>query len=302
MRANESATDAESTDPKTGSAESGTEFDRNVDVANVLTIAGVDPSGGAGIQADLKTFAALGAYGMSVITAVTAQNTHGVRSIHAIPAPFVAEQLAAVFDDVRVDAVKIGMLGDAELIRTVAATLVERRPPYVVLDPVMVATSGDRLLPVDAVEALRDVLLPVVDLITPNLPEAADLLGREQARDEAEMAEHGVSLAGRGPAVLIKGGHLETPEAVDLLVTSADGAAAPLRLTAQRVATKNTHGTGDTLSAGIAALYPSSADLASAVRGAKEFLSGAIAAADTLTVGSGHGPVHHGWRTRPAGS
>jgi hydroxymethylpyrimidine/phosphomethylpyrimidine kinase len=259
-------------------------------IPNVLTIAGSDPSGGAGIQADLKTFSALGGYGMSVLTGLTAQNTRGVRSVHAVPASFVAEQLDAVFDDVRVDAVKIGMLATAEVIETVASALAARRPPYVVLDPVMVAKSGDRLLAADAVHHLRDVLLPRVDLITPNLPEAADLLGVVEARNEDEMRAQLDELRKLAPAVLLKGGHLAGAECPDLLAVGADE---PVRLVATRIETTNDHGTGCTLSAGIATLRPQRNSWLAAVSDAKAYLTGALAAAGRLDVGGGHGPVHH---------
>ncbi len=258
---------------------------------NVLTIAGSDPSGGAGIQADLKTFSALGGYGMSVLTGLTAQNTIGVRAVHPVPADFVAQQLDAVFDDIRVDAVKIGMLAGADVIDAVARILIARRPPFVVLDPVMVAKSGDRLLPADAVAHLREVLLPVVDLVTPNLPEAADLLGVAEAPDEAGMAEQAAALSRSGPAVLLKGGHLAGPESPDLFLDR--GWAAPVRLSAPRVETKNDHGTGCTLSAAIAVLRPGAGDWLAAIRAAKAYLTGALTAAGRLDVGSGHGPVHH---------
>jgi hydroxymethylpyrimidine/phosphomethylpyrimidine kinase len=260
-------------------------------IPNLLTIAGVDPSGGAGIQADLKTFSALGGYGMSVVTGLTAQNTRGVRSVHGVPASFVTEQLDAVFDDVRVDAVKIGMLGTAEVADAVAAVLAARRPPYVVLDPVMVAKSGDRLLTVEAVAHLRDVLLPRVDLVTPNLPEAADLLGVPEATSEAEMRDQVDALRKLGPAVLLKGGHLAGPECPDLL--AVDGDLEPVRLSAPRIGTTSDHGTGCTLSAAIAALRPQRGDWLTAVTEAKAYLTAALAAADRLTVGGGRGPVHH---------
>jgi hydroxymethylpyrimidine/phosphomethylpyrimidine kinase len=260
-------------------------------VPNLLTVAGSDPSGGAGIQADLKTFAALGTYGMSVLTGLTAQNTHGVREVHEVPGRFVTAQLDAVFDDVRVDAVKIGMLGTAEVTRAVAAVLTARRAPYVVLDPVMVAKSGDRLLRADAVTALRDELLPVVDLITPNLPEAADLLAEPQAQDEAGMRAQLEALAKLGPAVLLKGGHLPGSDCPDLL--AMPGHPEPIRLNTQRVTTRNDHGTGCTLSAAIAALRPQRDSWPAAVSDAKAYLTAALTAADQLHVGSGHGPVHH---------
>ncbi len=263
---------------------------------NLLTIAGSDPSGGAGIQADLKTFSALGAYGMSVLTGLTSQNTRGVRSVHEVPAAFVREQLDSVFDDVRVDAVKIGMLATADVIDVVASVLDERRPPYVLLDPVMVATSGDRLLAADAVARLRDVLLPHVDLITPNLPEAADLLGVPEAHDEAAMREQLDELRKLAPGVLLKGGHLGGAESPDLFAAPSHGGgglAEPIRLTVRRVETTNDHGTGCTLSSAIAALRPQRDSWLAAVTDAKVYLTLALAAADRLDVGRGHGPVHH---------
>jgi hydroxymethylpyrimidine/phosphomethylpyrimidine kinase len=260
-------------------------------IPNVLSIAGSDPSGGAGIQADLKTFSALGAYGMSVITGLTAQNTIGVRSVFPIPAEFVTEQLDAVFDDVRVDAVKIGMLADASVVAAVAAVLSARRPPFVVLDPVMVAKSGDRLLAASAVSALGAYLMPVVDLITPNLPEAADLLGVPEAETEDEMLMHLGALTALGPAVLLKGGHLGGAESPDLFLASPG--AVVERMSAVRLDTKNDHGTGCTLSSAIAALHPQRSDTLSAIRDAKDYLTSALAAAGELSVGNGHGPVHH---------
>ncbi|MBO0870021.1 MAG: bifunctional hydroxymethylpyrimidine kinase/phosphomethylpyrimidine kinase [Micromonosporaceae bacterium] len=266
-------------------------------IPNLLTIAGSDPSGGAGIQADLKTFAALGTYGMSAITGLTAQNTLGVRAVQAVPAEFVTAQLDSIFDDIRVDAVKIGMLGTAPVVRAVAQTLLRRRPPYLVLDPVMVAKSGDRLLTPDAVQALRDVLLPLADLVTPNLPEAAVLLDGVEARDESQMRSQLDSLAALGPGILLKGGHLSTVDSPDLLALPG---AEPVRLTAPRVATRNSHGTGCTLSAAVAALRPQRDDWLSAVTDAKAYLTGALLTADELEVGSGHGPVHHMHAARPA--
>jgi hydroxymethylpyrimidine/phosphomethylpyrimidine kinase len=263
-------------------------------IPNLLTIAGSDPSGGAGIQADLKTFSALGGYGMSVIAGLTAQNTLGVRSVFPVPSGFVSEQLDAIFDDIRVDAVKIGMLGTTEVVDVVAGVLSEREPPYVVLDPVMVAKSGDRLLAEDAVAHLRDVLLPKVDLITPNLPEAAVLLGIEEAGDESTMASQIGALSALGPSVLLKGGHLDGRESPDLFLEA--GATSPIRLTAARVETKNDHGTGCTLSSAIAALRPQRDDWISAIRDAKDYLTAALEAAGRLDVGSGHGPVHHHYR------
>jgi hydroxymethylpyrimidine/phosphomethylpyrimidine kinase len=255
-----------------------------------LTIAGSDSSGGAGIQADLKTFAALAVYGASVITALTAQNTRGVRGVHPVPPDVVTAQLDAVFDDLAVGAVKVGMVASRGLIEAIAEGLARWRPAHVVLDPVMVATSGDRLLSEDAVDGLRRLLIPRATLITPNLPEAAALLGETVASSEVEIAGQGRKLLALGcPAVLIKGGHGEGPESTDYLIT----AEATLPLTAPRVATRNTHGTGCTLSSAVAAGLAKGEDLATAVRSAKAFITEAIAAADRFAVGHGHGPVHH---------
>ena len=255
-----------------------------------LTIAGSDPSGGAGIQADLKTFSALGAYGTSVITALTAQNTQGVTGIHLVPADFVTQQLDTLVADVRIDAVKIGMLATRDLADAVAAFLREYPSEVVVLDPVMVATSGDRLLAQDAVEAIRR-LLPLASLITPNLDEAADLLRVDRAVDVNGMLEQGRQLLSLGAVrVLIKGGHLpETSDAIDVFVS----AELEQVLSTPRITTMNTHGTGCTLSSAIAALRPQRGSWLEAVTDAKHWLSDAIAAARVLDVGQGHGPVHH---------
>jgi hydroxymethylpyrimidine/phosphomethylpyrimidine kinase len=263
-----------------------------------LTIAGSDPSGGAGIQADLKTFSALGAYGCAVLTALTAQSTRGVTGVHLVPADFVREQLETLVDDVRLDAVKIGMLATAELAGTVGAFLVEHPQRVLVLDPVMVATSGDRLLDPDAVEAVRR-LLPLASLVTPNLPEAAVLLDDEPATTVDRLVEQAQALRRAGARrVLVKGGHLTGDDrAVDVLA----GPEGVELLTAPRVPTGNTHGTGCSLSSAIAALRPTSADWPTAVRTAKAWLTGAIAAADGLEVGTGSGPVHHFYRIWPAG-
>ncbi|MGE0288742.1 MAG: bifunctional hydroxymethylpyrimidine kinase/phosphomethylpyrimidine kinase [Bradyrhizobium sp.] len=255
-----------------------------------LTIAGSDCSGGAGIQADLKTFAALGVYGASVITALTAQNTKGVAGIHQVPAEFVTAQIEAVFSDLAVGAVKIGMVAELAVIGAIADGLAKWRPKHVVLDPVMVATSGDRLLKADAVEALRTKLIPQASLITPNLPEAAALLEESIATDESSVASQGRRLLGFGAgAVLIKGGHGQGPQSIDYLVTEAGTVPLP----APRVATKNTHGTGCSLSSAIAAGLARGDDMGTAVRKAKAWVSAAIAAADRFSVGHGHGPIHH---------
>ena len=257
--------------------------------AIAVTIAGSDSSGGAGIEADLKTFSALGVYGAAVVTAVTAQNTKGVFAIHDVPADFIAAQINAVFTDLDVGAVKIGMLANAAAIDVVTAALDRYRPRNVVLDPVMVASSGERLLREDAVGRLRD-LLSRVRVVTPNLPEAAVLLGAPPARDEGEMRAQAQALLSLGAgAVLIKGGHGSGPESVDLLV-GADGC---LRLAAPRIATRNTHGTGCTFSSAIAAGLAKGLSLEDAAGQAKAYVSAAIAAADRLAVGSGRGPLHH---------
>ena len=255
-----------------------------------LTVAGSDSSGGAGIQADLKTFAAFGVYGASVITALTAQNTQGVSGIHQVPADFVTAQMDAVFGDLEVGAVKIGMVAQLATIDAIAAGLARWSPKHVVLDPVMVATSGDRLLAADAVERLRTTLIPRAVLITPNLPEAAALLDEPVAADEAAIEDQGRRLLALGcDAVLIKGGHGQGAESIDYLV-SGHGT---LALSTQRIATPNTHGTGCSLSSAIAAGLAKGEDLEAAVRQAKAWISAAIAAADRFSVGHGHGPIHH---------
>jgi hydroxymethylpyrimidine/phosphomethylpyrimidine kinase len=266
--------------------------------AIALTIAGSDSSGGAGIQADLKTFAALGVYGASVITALTAQNTRGVTGIHDVPADFIAAQMDAVFSDLAVNAVKIGMLSRVAAIEAVVAGLERHRAKNIVLDPVMVATSGDRLLTTDAVKALRMTLIPRAMVVTPNLPEAAALLDLPIAGGEVEMEAQARGLLALGAqSVLIKGGHGTSAESVDLLV-DANGVT---RLSAKRIATKNTHGTGCTLSSAIAAGLAKGRTLHDAVRQAKDYVTAAIAGADALAVGHGHGPLHHFhafWKTR----
>jgi hydroxymethylpyrimidine/phosphomethylpyrimidine kinase len=255
-----------------------------------LTIAGSDSSGGAGIQADLKTFAALGVYGASVITALTAQNTQGVGAIHPVPPAFVAAQCDAVFGDLDIGAVKIGMVAQLSTIDAIAAALKRWSPKHVVLDPVMVATSGDRLLDTEAVEALRTTLIPWASLITPNLPEAAALLGEPVASSASEIESQGKRLLAMGcPAVLIKGGHGEGAKSIDYLIEKSRTVA----LAAPRVATGNTHGSGCSLSSAIAAHLAKGEAMESAVRNAKIWISAAIAAADRFAVGHGHGPIHH---------
>jgi hydroxymethylpyrimidine/phosphomethylpyrimidine kinase len=255
-----------------------------------LTIAGSDSSGGAGIQADLKTFAALGVYGASAITALTAQNTQGVAAIHPVPPEFVSAQIDAVFGDLAVGAVKIGMVAQLAVIEAIVVSLKRWSPQHIVLDPVMVATSGDRLLNAGAVDALRKQLVPLASIITPNLPEAAALLDEPVASDEAAIQRQGQRLLAMGcPAVLIKGGHGAGSESIDYLIR-ADGVVA---LPAPRVATDNTHGTGCSLSSAIAAGLAKGESLETAVRNAKTFVSAAIANADRFAVGHGHGPIHH---------
>jgi hydroxymethylpyrimidine/phosphomethylpyrimidine kinase len=260
-------------------------------IANVLTIAGSDSGGGAGIQADLKTFSALGTFGCSVITALTAQNTRAVTAIHDVPPGFVTAQLDAVMGDIEIAAVKIGMLSRPEIIAAVAEGLRRHGATNLVLDPVMVAKSGDRLLRPEAVTALKQDLLPLARVITPNLPEAAVLLDDDEpVVDEAGMLALAARLRTLGAsAVLLKGGHLGGPTSTDLL----DDGSEPLVLAAPRIATTNTHGTGCTLSAAIAALLARGRDLREAVAEAKAYIAGAIGAADQLSVGHGHGPVHH---------
>ena len=255
-----------------------------------LTIAGSDSSGGAGIQADLKTFAALGVYGASVITALTAQNTSGVSGINVVPADFVTAQIDAVFGDLHVDAVKIGMVAQLATIDAIAAGLTRWTPKHVVLDPVMVATSGDRLLATEAVDALRTRLMPHASLVTPNLPEAAALLDEPVALSETAIERQGRRLLAMGcRAVLIKGGHGQGAESIDYLIDRNR----IIALAAPRIATKNTHGTGCSLSSAIAAGLAKGDDMETAVRNAKAWVSAAIAAADRLDVGHGNGPIHH---------
>jgi hydroxymethylpyrimidine/phosphomethylpyrimidine kinase len=253
-----------------------------------LTIAGSDSGGGAGIQADLKTFAALGVYGTSAITAATAQNTRGVSAVLPLPATFVAAQIDAIFGDFDVGAVKIGMLGDAAIVAAVAAALTRHRPRFVLLDPVMIASSGDRLLAPDAVAAMEAQLFPLLDCLTPNLAEAAALLGAPEARDETGMIRQGRALLARGPrAVLMKGGHLDSAETVDLLVTAGE----LRRIAGPRVASRNLHGTGCTLSAAIAARIACGDGLDDAAAQAKTFVEAAIRAGRDVSLGGGPGPL-----------
>lgn len=260
----------------------------------VLTIAGSDSGGGAGIQADLKTFSALGCYGMSAITALTAQNTIGVRGIHDAPAAFVGDQIDAVLEDIGADAVKIGMLSSREIIDVVADRLARHRVERVVLDPVMVATSGDKLLREEAIEALKNRLFPLAGIVTPNMRETEVLIGRAVA-DEVDAMESAARalLELRPGAVLVKGGHGAGQEAADVLACRC-GAATEIHIVrSPRIATLNTHGTGCTLSSAIAAYWARGATLVDAVYAAKAYIAGAIAGAVDWKLGSGHGPVHH---------
>lgn len=263
--------------------------DKQIPIA--LTIAGSDSGGGAGIQADLKAFSALGVYGASVITAVTAQNTCEVRAIHPIPGQVIAAQIDAVFDDIRVDAVKIGMLGDTNTVELVSQRLAVHKPKNLVVDPVMVSKSGDALLRASAVQMLKDQLLPQASLITPNLPEAAVLLDSKEPTSLQEMEDTVKSLYQLGPqAVLLKGGHMESSDqSIDLLF---DGEQI-IEFPAQRIPTLNTHGTGCSLASAITAGLASGLTVAEAVEQAKDYIHAAIQAADSLDVGRGHGPVHH---------
>ncbi len=258
-------------------------------IPNVLTIAGSDPSGGAGIQADLKTFGALGVYGMSVITALTAQNTQGVQGVEPVSPGFVREQLISVFEDVDIAAVKIGMVGEGDVIDMIAEILKRYNPPHVVLDPVMVATSGDALLSSDGISALKARLIPLADVITPNIPEAGKLL--KKAVLDMEVAATDLLSLGCG-AVLLKGGHGSSPRSDDVLATDSGVSI----FEAVRIDTHNTHGTGCTLSSALAAYLALGLELKDACAAAKDYITGALMHADALNVGGGHGPVHHFWK------
>lgn len=255
-------------------------------VRTALTIAGSDSGGGAGIQADLKTFSALGVFGMSALTAITAQNTVAVTAVFELPTDLIAAQIDAVVTDIGVDAAKTGMLSSAEIIRTVASKIREHGISTLVVDPVMVATSGDRLLRADAVEALRTELLPLATVATPNLPEAEVLTGLTIASLE-QMREAARQIVGLGAgSVVVKGGHL-AGDAIDIFYDGANF----LELPARRIDTTSTHGTGCTLASAIAALLAKGESLEAAVTGAKAYVTAAIERA--YPIGHGHGPVHH---------
>ena len=264
--------------------------------ARVLTIAGSDSGGGAGIQADLKTLAALGCYGMTAITALTAQNTKGVQGIHGVPAEFLKAQIQSVMDDIGVDAVKIGMLHAPEIVDVVAWTIDHYQLKNVVLDPVMVATSGDRLIASETVQVLVRELFPRATLITPNLDEAVLLLGREISEASALETAGRDLLAMGAQAVLLKGGHLPGEDVVDLLVQSNNPSE---RLSSRRIQSRNVHGTGCTLSSAIAAYLALGLGLSEAVHCARQFIVQAIAHGADITTGHGHGPLNHGFAPVP---
>jgi hydroxymethylpyrimidine/phosphomethylpyrimidine kinase len=256
-----------------------------------LSIAGSDPSGGAGIQADLKTFSACGCYGATVVVAVVDENTVGVTGVHPVPVPFVAGQIRSVLDDIGADAVKIGMLHSSELIRSVKETLVKYSIGNIVLDPVMVATSGDKLLQDEAIGTLKEELIPCVRVITPNIPEAEILLGKEiRSQKELPLIVKDLSF-GRSVSVLLKAGHLKEDELVDVFYNAETDEV--IELASRRIATLNTHGTGCTLSSAIAAFLAHGLPLNDAVGRAKNYIDRAIVAGSGYAIGKGHGPVHH---------
>lgn len=257
----------------------------------VLTVAGSDSSGGAGIQADLKTISALGCYGMSVVTALTAQNTRGVVSVHAVPAAFVEDQLEAVLSDMGVDAVKIGMLYSFDVIETVARQLKKYSVKNIVLDPVMASQSGDRLLKDKAIEGIKDLLVPLATVFTPNLPEASEFVGY-RIRTQGDMQKAAIQLASCGAgSILVKGGHLNGDHSTDLLYICREDRFIVLK--AEHIITRNNHGTGCTLSSAIASYLARGLSLQKAVKKAKEYITEAIRAGAEFAIGGGHGPVHH---------
>jgi hydroxymethylpyrimidine/phosphomethylpyrimidine kinase len=257
----------------------------------VLTIAGSDPSGGAGIQADLKTMSACGCYGTSAVTAIVDENTLGVYGVHPIPIPFVIGQIKSVLDDIGADAIKIGMLHSSELIRAVINILSEYDIPNIVLDPVMVATSGDKLLQDEAIETLKNELIPRVRVITPNIPEAEILLGEKISR-QSDLPDVAKELSNKGKvSVLLKAGHLTDTELTDVFYNAETDEI--IKLTSQRVKTRNTHGTGCTFSSAVASFLAHGLPLNEAVKQAKQYINGAIVNGANYTIGKGNGPVHH---------
>jgi len=273
------------------SSENSLSKTQNQSTPIVLTIAGSDSGGGAGIQADIKAMSATGSYACSVITAITAQNTLGVSAIFPIPLEHIEKQLDAVFSDLNIVAVKVGMLADSEIIKVVADKIKQYSPEFLVVDPVMVATSGDLLLKESAISTLKSELFPLADLITPNLPEGAALIGSDIPTDEHQMQNMISALRQLDvKSVLLKGGHLEQDtNSNDLLIFPHHVE----QLTAKRINTNNTHGTGCTLSSAIASYLAQGHELLQAVKLGKQYISKAIAHADELEIGSGHGPVHH---------
>ncbi|NLJ63087.1 MAG: bifunctional hydroxymethylpyrimidine kinase/phosphomethylpyrimidine kinase [Alcaligenaceae bacterium] len=273
-------------------------------IPNTLTIAGVDPSGGAGVFADIKAMSALGAYATGVVAALTAQNTQGVTGIYPVDPAFIRQQIDTLFNDISIDAVKLGMLGQQPVIRTVVEALTHWQPTHIVLDPVMIAKSGDHLLEKTATAEMREALLPLATMITPNLPEAGVFLEQRPAETVKEMyavAEKLRRLMADADHrwVLLKGGHLPGNDCTDLLYNGDQ----MIEMPAQRIPTKNTHGTGCTLSAALAALLPQSSSVPQAAKAAKAYLYNAIARSNELRVGSGHGPVHHfhaWWKPLPS--
>lgn len=261
------------------------------DIKNVVSIAGVDPSGGAGLLADIKSLSAAGVYGAGVVTALTAQNTRAVTGVFPIPGTFIREQIDTLFSDVRIDAVKIGMLADSQVIRAVAERLRFWKPQWIVLDPVMVAKSGDALLAPEAVRALIEELLPIASVLTPNLPEAGVLLSRTVTQiDQMEQAARDLfELSGRHCAVLLKGGHLSGTVCRDVLF---DGKDVTERIS-PRLNTKNTHGTGCAMSSFLAACLARTGNLKEAFALTQDWMARAIASSDELDCGKGHGPIHH---------
>lgn len=256
----------------------------------VLTIAGSDSGGGAGIQADLKTFSALGCFGMSVITALTAQNTQAVTDIYPVSADFVAKQIDAVISDIGVDALKIGMLNTPDIIKIIADKLKEYKVKNIVLDPVMIAKSGDKLLQDESITALKEELIPLARVITPNIPEA-EVLAKESIKDRKDLEKVAIKLLELGPeGVLVKGGHFENAESPDCLALSSGKI---IWLEAKRINSPNTHGTGCTTSSAIASYLAKGLDLENAVRAAKNYIQSAIIAGAEYKIGHGHGPVHH---------
>lgn len=264
--------------------------------ARVLSIAGSDSGGGAGIQADLKTASALGCFGMTAITAITAQNTMGVRAIQALPPELLAQQIDAVVEDIGVDAVKIGMLHDPAVVQVVAQAIRRHGFTRVVLDPVMVANSGDRLIADDTVAVLVQELFPLATVITPNLDEAAWLLGHPIISSDQLQSAAGELRAMGAPAVLVKGGHLPGPIVADLLVTPERS----WRWEDERIATRNTHGTGCTLSTAIACHLALGQTLPEAVEEARRYVRQAMQSGADMALGQGHGPLDHGFAPRPS--